>query len=124
MELPPVFDDIADRIRTTVQEKPAVFAASAGLTVLLLIAVIIVLVQTRPQKQAPAPQAPAFTADAPLFTPDAPAMAQDYYPSRIPGKVWSGEDIEEWFTLPDDSTIGELEKANDKIVSDIIGAAP
>lgn len=119
-----VIDELANRIRTLKEEKPVVLALSVGLILLAFIALIIVLIQTRPQKQPPEPTVQPFTADAPLFIPDAPSLTQDYYPSRIPGKTWSSEDIEKWFTTPDEETMRSLENANDKIISDILGAAP
>ncbi|MCR5724162.1 MAG: hypothetical protein K6G80_03655 [Treponema sp.] len=124
MELPPVFDDLAERARDVIEEKPVVVAVSAGLTFLALIAVIIVLIQTSPKKAPPEPEAPQFTADAPLFIPDAPVIEQDYYPSRITEKVWSGDDISTWFTTPNEEALKSLEQANDKIIKDITGAAP
>ena len=129
MELPGALGDavdtLADKIRETVQEKPAVVFVSGALVLLALIALVIVLIKTSTRKEkVEAPEAAPFELDAPLFIPDAPSFQQDYYPSRIPGKVWSGDDIEQWFTAPDEKTMQSLEKANDKIINDILGAAP
>ena len=119
-----IIDEAKEWIQLLLQEKPLTAAVSAGLICLAFIALIILLIQTRPQKPAPAPELPAFEADAPLFIPDAPSIQQDYFPYRIPGKTWSSEDIEKWFTAPDEETMRALEQANDKIISDITGAAP
>ncbi len=37
---------------------------------------------------------------------------------------WSEEEANEWFTVPDETEIEKLSQSNDKIVKDIIGAAP
>lgn len=119
-----LLDDIGDKIRELKEEKPLVFGLSIGLCALVFVALIIVMIQTAPHKQAKAPVTDDVTLDAPLFIPDAPALEQDYYPSRTTGTVWTSEELEEWFTTLDEKSLEELEKANDAIVSDITGAAP
>ena len=37
---------------------------------------------------------------------------------------WSDEEIDQYFTPPDYKMLKDLEKANDKIISEITGAAP
>lgn len=117
-------DSIGDKIRELKAEKPLVFGLTIGLCALVFVALIIAMIQTAPQKKPKAPPVDDVTLDAPLFIPDAPNLAQDYYPSRTTGTVWTSEELETWFTALDEESLGALEDANDRLVSDITGAAP
>lgn len=65
-----------------------------------------------------------FEADAPILIPDAPQIEKDYYPSRITENQWQKDEVDKWFTYPDEDVMKDLAESNDKIVKDIIGAAP
>ena len=62
--------------------------------------------------------------DQPLLVPDGPSIPDGYITSRKTEKNWSEEEIEKWFTLPDEGEVEKLGDTNDRIVQDIIGAAP
>lgn len=56
--------------------------------------------------------------------PESINMTDDYYFSREDKDSWSQEEVDEWFKEPDYESIKELSDANNKIINDIIGAAP
>lgn len=119
-----LLDNIGDKIQELKEEKPFILALCISLCALAFIALVIVMIQTAPQKKPKPAPVEEITLDAPLFIPDAPELEQDYYPSRTTGTVWTSAEIEEWFTTLDEKSLKELEEANNKIVSDITEAAP
>ena len=65
-----------------------------------------------------------LTLDTPLFVPEGPAVPNEYITSHKSGEKWSENQIDEWFTFPDETELNRLDSFNNKIVSDIIEAAP
>lgn len=119
------FDNLGDTVRDFIHEKPLISALIGIFVALFFAALIIILIQTsKPSAPAQTFRKDSFTADAKLLIPAAPDPEKDYYPSRTIKNAWSEKDIEPWFTKPDEETLKNLEKANDAIISDIIGAAP
>ena len=62
--------------------------------------------------------------DQPLLLPDSPAVPKGYIFSREKNGRWDTSDALQWFTIPGKNAVDELGKANDRIDSDITGAAP
>lgn len=62
--------------------------------------------------------------DQPLMVPASPVIPDGYITTRKTEKNWSEEEIEKWFTLPDETEVEQLSETNDRIIQDIIGAAP
>lgn len=62
--------------------------------------------------------------DQPLMIPEGPIVPSGYITNRKTEKNWSDEEVENWFTLPDSEEVEKLGKANDRIINEIIGAAP
>lgn len=59
-----------------------------------------------------------------LLLPNELTINNKYTHVRQKKEKWSEEEANEWFTVPDETEIEKLSQANDKIVKDIIGAAP
>lgn len=105
------------------RKKPLVFASICLLIVLFIAGLIVLLIQTSPQKhKTELPE--HFEADASVLIPDAPDIEKDYYPSRITENQWSKDEVDKWFTYPDEDAMKNLSDSNDKIVKDILEAAP
>ncbi len=51
-------------------------------------------------------------------------MTEDYYFSRITEDTWSDEELNRWFSVPNDSNMKALEDANDTLINKITEAAP
>jgi hypothetical protein len=60
----------------------------------------------------------------PLIPPEAPAIPDDYLLYRERKRAWSDEEVERWFTAPDDKLLRDLHEANNKMISDLLKAAP
>ena len=118
------FEDIKDSFSDFAHEKPLLLAVIVLVVFLFFAGLIILMIQTTPPKKAPVQEAEPFTADSPALIPDSPNIEKEYYPSRITENQWSHEEINKWFTFPEDDAMAELEKANDKIIDDITGSAP
>lgn len=119
------FEDIKESISDLTHEKPLLFAVIAIIVFLFFAGLIVLMIQTSPAKKTVKTKEPEpFTADSSVLIPDAPDIEKEYYPNRVTENQWSEDEIKRWFTFPEDETMAELERANDKIASDIIGAAP
>lgn len=119
------FDSLGDTVRDFITEKPLISTLIGIFTLLFLAALIIITIQTsQPKSPKQTFAQDPFTADAKLLIPAAPDVEKDYYPSRTVKNAWTEDDVAPWFTVPDAETMKNLEKANDKIAGDIIGAAP
>lgn len=125
------FDEIKDALsefspRDFMQKKPLTSALICFLTVLFVAGLVILLIQNSPEKKSKSDAAAPehFEADAPILIPDAPQIEKDYYPSRTTENQWQKDEVDKWFTYPDEDVMKDLAESNDKIVKDIIGAAP
>ncbi len=116
--------DIKDSMYDLTHEKPLLFTVIVIVVFLFFAGLIILMIQTTPVKKVPVKEAEPFTQDAPVIIPDSPDIEKDYYPARITENQWQKEEVNKWFTYPEEETLKELEKANNKIVDDITGAAP
>lgn len=59
-----------------------------------------------------------------LLIPEGPQVKQDYSVSRQPEEQWPEAETENWFTVPSSKEVEDLGRANDKLILDVIGAAP
>lgn len=97
---------------------------SSALVLLVCVALVIFIVQkTRKPKTIEQFERELVT-EGELLVPDGPQGLRGYITSRKTKEVWSEEEIERWLTLPSEKELTDLKNANDKIVSDILGAAP
>ena len=99
----------------------AIIYASLGCFVLILLILILCLSSPKKTKIENRKNI-VLTED--LLIPDGPELFNDYNISRETQDKWSDEEAETWFEVPETKDITSLEKANDTIISDIIGAAP
>ena len=118
------FEEIKDTFSDFAHEKPLLLAVISIIVVLFFAALVVLMIQTAPEKNEILKEPEPFTADSPVLIPDPPDIEKEYYPSRITENQWSKDEVKKWFTFPEDDTMKELEKANDKIVNDILDAAP
>lgn len=59
-----------------------------------------------------------------MLIPDGPEVQTNYKNSRTTEDKWSQEEADKWFTIPSQKDLDNLNKTNEKIISDITGAAP
>lgn len=117
-------DDIKDAFSDFAHEKPLLLSVIVLVVFLFIAGLIILMIQTTPTKTVEYQQAEPFTADAPVLIPDSPDIEKDYYPNRITENQWTQDEVNKWFTYPEDETMSGLEKTNDRIIKDITDSAP
>lgn len=110
-------------LRDFAKKKPFVFASICLLIALFIFGLIILLIQTSPGKK-PAEIPETFEADAPVLIPDSPEIEKDYYFSRATENQWEKDEVDKWFTYPDEDSMKNVSETNDKIVKGILEAAP
>lgn len=120
-------DEVVEKIRHFVSEKGKLTVLLGGILIFLFVsAIITAIVQcaTTPKKVPviTAGQLPVNSDD--LLAPQYGSFTEDYTFSRISNDKWSSDEVDRWFTTPNDSVIEDLGSANDALVNDITGAAP
>ena len=117
------FYSIKDNLSDYIHEKPHVFIIIALIILLFAMGLVVLFIQSSPKTVVEEP-VEEFVADSPIISPDEPIIEKEYYPSRTTENHWSTEELNTWFSYPDGKAMSQLESVNDKIVDDIIGAAP
>lgn len=117
------FEELKDNISTFIREKPLLARITALLLIFFLLALIIIFIQSSKPKAKEYKKTDIVLNEKPL-APAGPEVEKDYYMSRSTQETWSKAEIEEYFTEPDSSLLKELENSNDKIIDEILGAAP
>ena len=93
-----------------------VFMAVSALVILTRSMPLSVKVKKKPQRTLVLDQTLV-----PLKGPEAP---DGYITTRKIQEKWSQQEIDEWFTEPDSTELDKLAAANDRIIEEILGAAP
>ena len=65
-----------------------------------------------------------FTLHQPLVAPEPPSTPDEYYLVRPKDYTWTEQDIDRWFSPPDEQLLDSLRDANDELISDLLEAAP
>lgn len=102
--------------------------AKIGILILLaffLIAVIIILVgESNLLGKKKVVFDDSIILHQPLVAPQPPSMPDEYHLVRPKDYVWTEDDIERWFTPPDQELLDSLQSANDDVISDLLEVAP
>ncbi len=94
----------------------------ACLIVCFMSVIIIVAINT-PEKEQEIP-AISYELLFPLELPEEPGYKLEYKLSREPQEKWEREEIVEHFTIPEGENLERLSSANEKLILDILEAAP
>ena len=116
-----------DQLRDLIDENRKIALAIAGGLIAVLILMLTLMIVSDQKSKAlkkTAIDPKKLVIDQPLLIPDGPAVPNGYITSRTPAKSWTEKDIEQWFTEPDKEEVEKLGDANDRIINEIIGAAP
>ena len=121
MDFGEILDDMQENADDLIHNKPHVLITIIAIVLLFIIGLLIIMVQASPKKKKEV-QKIKFTADAPIMIPDTRSVEEEYYPYRSTPERWSRDNLEKWFTYPDEKIMGQLEKSNDALVEEITGA--
>lgn len=100
----------------------------AILVILTVSALVVLLAQPKSKAQTKTVVEPSivtdFKTEDDFIPPEGIKLTEDYYFSRVTNDTWSREEVDRWFTLPNEAALDELGRANDALVEEIVGAAP
>lgn len=121
------FSTLVEKFRYLIEEnrKQTIFVCSV-LIFMTLCGFFILLLSTSQQekKETKVINQKNLVIDQELLLPNELTINNKYTHVRQKKEKWSEEEANEWFTVPDETEIEKLSQSNDKIVKDIIGAAP
>jgi hypothetical protein len=121
------FSTLVEKFRYLIEEnkKQTIFVCSI-LIFMTLCGFFVLLLSTSQQekKETKVINQKNLVIDQELLIPNELTINNKYTHMRQKKEKWSEEEANEWFTVPDETEIEKLSQSNDKIVKDIIGAAP
>ena len=121
------FSTLVENFRYLIEEnkKQTIFVCSI-LIFMTLCGFFVLLLSTSQQekKETKVINQKNLVIDQELLIPNELTINNKYTHVRQKKEKWSEEEANEWFTIPDETEIEKLSQSNDKIVKDIIGAAP
>lgn len=121
------FSTLVEKFRYLIEEnKKQTILVCSVLIFMTLCGFFILLLSTSQQekKETKVTNQKNLVIDQELLLPNELTINNKYTHVRQKKEKWSEEEANEWFTVPDETEIEKLSQANDKIVKDIIGAAP
>ena len=122
-----VIDSLSEKLSDLMETNKKLVFLFAGLTVAILICLLLLLValsgSDKKKDTKAIPQAVVLEVEEPVI-PDGPKLPKDYNISRPAKDKWTDEEAADWFTIPGESEVDSLSFSNDKIVKDILEAAP
>lgn len=120
------FQQISEKIQNFLQENAKKTIIVCSLLILMVLCAIISLCagNSKTKEKQKIADEPKLVLDQPLQIPSAPSIPDGYITTRKTEKKWPQKEIEKWFTLPDEDEVEKLGESNDRIINDIIGAAP
>lgn len=121
------FSTLVEKFRYLIEEnkKQTIFVCSI-LIFMTLCGFFVLLLSTSQQekKETKVINQKKLVIDQELLIPNELTINNKYTHVRQKKEKWSEDEANEWFTIPDETEIEKLSQSNDKIVKDIIGAAP
>lgn len=121
------FSTLVENFRCLIEEnkKQTIFVCSILIFMTVCGFFILLLsISQQEKKETKVINQQKFEIDQELLLPNELTLNNKYTHVRPKKEKWSEEEANEWFTIPDETEIEKLSQANDKIVKDIIGAAP
>lgn len=120
------FEEILDNVKNTFSFSKKRLLFISCLLILMTLSAIVILVEgrkTKPSERKISEQR-KINAEKTLLIPQGPEVPEGYEIGRKTKDKWQESEIQEWFTVPDEAEIEKLSDSNDKIVDEILGAAP
>ncbi|MCR5764271.1 MAG: hypothetical protein K6G00_12900 [Treponema sp.] len=122
-----IIDNIKANASDFIQKNSKLTVAIICILVFLSLSAIFILIGTtgnnKTVKKINLPEE-VFSKKEEFLPPADIKMTEDYYFSRITEDTWSDEELNRWFSMPDDTNMKALEDANDTLINKITEAAP
>ena len=121
-------ESLSEKIRDLMETNKTLFFAILGMIFAILICLILLIFiiaggSGKKDKNKGIPETTVMGTETPVI-PDGPKLPKDYNISRPAKDRWTKEESEEWFTVPSEKEVESLSFSNDKVVNDILEAAP
>lgn len=122
--------EILESIKNFLSERKVKTLVVCLVLVFMTLCALVVLAFQTPSKSDKkkrgkhSPEQRTLVLETPIFIPEGPAVPNEYITSNKSGEKWSENQIDEWFTFPNEAEISRLDSFNSGIVNDIIEAAP
>lgn len=119
------FSNIVSDVQDYLTENRRRVIAMCALLVFMAVSALVILSRSMPPsvKVKKKPQR-TLVLDETLVAPKGPEAPDGYITARKTKEKWSQEEIDEWLTEPDSVELDKLAAANDRIIEEILGAAP
>ena len=120
-----VFSSVKNKITELYFDNKKVFFLLAGLFFVIIFCIILLICLPKEKKESQNVYVENHLelSETPLI-PNGPELPKDYTFSRKEKEKWTEEEAQVWFTEPSQKDIDSLSKSNDKMINEIIGAAP
>ena len=123
-----VTESIGEKARDLMETNKTLFFAILGMIFAILICLILLIFiiaggSGKKDKNKGIPETTVMGTETPVI-PDGPKLPKDYNISRPAKDRWTKKESEEWFTVPSEKEVESLSFSNDKVVNDILEAAP
>ena len=92
--------------------------------VILVVLLLILIFSHGSEKASKKSVLPAAALQDDLILPEEPGIKQEFQYYHLQKTKWSDEDAEQWFVKPNSQMMEELSNSNDKLISDVLEAAP
>ncbi len=122
-----IIDSLSEKLSELLETNKKLVFLIAGLALALLICMLLLLIaisgSDKKKKQKVLPTPIVLEVEEPVI-PDGPKLPKDYNISRPAKDKWTEDEAKEWFTIPGENEVDSLSSSNDKIIKDILEAAP
>lgn len=122
-----IIDNIKANAEDFIEKNSKLTVAIICILIFLSLTAIFILLGSigngKPVKKIELPEE-VFSKKEEFLPPADIKMTEDYYFSRITEDTWSDEELNRWFSVPNDSNMKALEDANDTLINKITEAAP
>lgn len=121
------FSETLDTIKDFASEKRNVAIAVCILVILFFLGIFAFVLQkpnSENKLKVPEAQEQPLSPDQKILLPEGPSIPDGYALTRTPKEKWSLEEASEYFTVPDSDSVDKLSSDNDKLIDEILGAAP
>lgn len=119
------FTEAVENVKDFYREKTIPAILLTIVVSLFFLGLIAFVVQScNSSKQQPLVEEPPLVIDQELIIPEGPSIPDGYALTRESKEKWQIEEAQEFFTMPDQTQLENLEYSNDKLIKDILGATP
>lgn len=119
-----VFSLVKNKVIDLYNQNRQLFFVFSSLLIIILLCIILLIFIPKNKKENITYNTDTLELSEKLLIPDGPELPNNYTFSRETTEKWSQQEAESWFTNPSQKDIDALSNSNNKMINEIIGAAP